>query len=693
MNPTILADTDTDKARQATLIERLGIYLPSQAVSTAEVLAGCRRRILFPLERVTGIRSRRMAAEGESALVLARNAMADCFASSRHAPADIDLLISCSITRCDGPDTRFTYEPSASLLLRREFGMAHALGFDVSNACAGIFTAIYLIDALIQTGVIRRGMAVSGEYLTHTTRNAQRELSGPTDPRLASLTMGDAGAAVILERSDTPGAGFDAISALTLGKHSRYCIAKATDRDHGGAVLLTDPASISSVGVKYGALHAEKMLRERRWLADGVDHVILHQTSERVIQSGVRAIDETVGRAFRRATNVISNFAERGNTATTAQFLALYESIKKGTVKPGERLVFVISGSGQTVGTALYTLDDLPRRLTERGHAAAASPAPAPAATPQGARISLAARGPAVRVESTGLPAVAAVESGPHETDTLGWVAAAAEDCFARSSYHRNEVDLLLFAGVYRSEFLAEPAVAAMAAGDLKINDDLATLDGPQTFAFDIINGGVGFLNACHMAVQLIRARRHKVVMLTASEVENSPLDRPAGRLGVEETGSALILDEAPDGQSGFGAFSFTNYPEHAHRYSTFSGMLDGRFGLIVDRDSGIEEVYQDCIADAVARMLQEQGITLDDVPVILPPQISAGFLDGLARKLGRPRETFVDVTIPGKDRFTSSIVPGLRAAIDRGMARPGDLALVIAVGSGIQVGCALYRF
>ena len=39
-----------------TLIESLGVYLPQKVVSTAEVVGGCRSKLDFPLERMTGIR-------------------------------------------------------------------------------------------------------------------------------------------------------------------------------------------------------------------------------------------------------------------------------------------------------------------------------------------------------------------------------------------------------------------------------------------------------------------------------------------------------------------------------------------------------------------------------------------------------------------------------------------------------------
>ncbi len=141
------------KARLApTVIESFGVYLPPKVVSTAEVVRGCRLPLDFPLERMTGIRSRRMAGETEFAVDLAEKAVIDCLARSAYEPGDIDLLICCNISRCDRPGMQFSYEPTTAARLQRRFGFEHATAFDISNACAGTFTAIAVADAFLKTG-------------------------------------------------------------------------------------------------------------------------------------------------------------------------------------------------------------------------------------------------------------------------------------------------------------------------------------------------------------------------------------------------------------------------------------------------------------------------------------------------------------------------------------------------------------
>ena len=89
--------------------------------------------------------------------------------------------------------------------------------------------------------------------------------------------------------------------------------------------------------------------------------------------------------------------------------------------------------------------------------------------------------------------------------------------------------------------------------------------------------------------------------------------------------------------------------------------------------------------------MLSLERLTLPEVRVILPPQLSPEFVSRLSERLGVPRERFVDIAERGADYFTSSLAYTIREARDKGRVRPGDVGLVINVGSGIQVGCAAY--
>jgi 3-oxoacyl-[acyl-carrier-protein] synthase III len=627
-----------------------------------------------------------MAGDGVYAIDLARKAVADCLASSRHGPDAIDLLICCNISRCDGPDTRFSFEPSTSLKIKTHFGFKNALAFDISNACAGMLTAVAIADAFIGAGLARCAMVVSGEYITHLTHTAQKEIDSFLDPRLACLTLGDAGAALILERSPDPGGGFHLIDLYTRGEFSTLCIAKASDRPHGGAIMYTDSVRLSAVSIRHSVSHALQCLRNGGWAPTDVDHLVMHQVSKMTLSDAAKEINRVLGAKVCHDGNVVYNVAERGNTATTTHIIALMDLIRRGRIRSGDRMLLGVTGSGLTLGAALYTFDDLPDRL-RAGRPRPNGRGPDPAVSGNGpGRATAPLR---VRIESVGT--VPCDQPTPKETIALA--TEAARDCLSRSAYSRRDVGLLLYAGVYRNDFLLEPAIAAVLAGELGLG---AVPDEEPTngfHAFDVFNGALGLLNACHVAVQLMRSTKQKVSLIVASEIENNRAAWPERLLGLEETGSALLLSEDDRGGAGFGNFMFRYFDQYADALVVHTGRRAGKHCLHVERDPRLEGYYQECVQDAVAEFLSAEGRSLSDIDLVFLPQVSPRFVGGLRASLSIPEERCVNVAQPGRDLSTSSLPVALRSARERGMVRPGAVGLIVGVGSGIQVGCALYHF
>ena len=143
----------------------------------------------------------------------------------------------------------------------------------------------------LKAGLIRRGLVVSGEYITHLTLTAQKEIAKLQDSRLACLTLGDSGAAVILESTDNSKIGFHEIDMYTLGKFSKYCIAKPTHRKHGGAIMLTDSIKLHTVAITESVKHLVHIVRKLRIPEKAFHHVIMHQTARSAINKTANLIN------------------------------------------------------------------------------------------------------------------------------------------------------------------------------------------------------------------------------------------------------------------------------------------------------------------------------------------------------------------------------------------------------------------
>ncbi|NOY68018.1 MAG: hypothetical protein GXP53_00785 [Deltaproteobacteria bacterium] len=348
---------------QNTVIESLGVYTPEGRLSTKELVDGCVVKPALDLEDLTGIKTRPVVAENEYALDLAREAASRCFNISKYQPEDIDLVICTNISRYNGPDFKASFEPSTAALLARDFNFSNAITFDEPNACAGMFTGLYIVDAYLKAGLIKRGMVISGESLTCLARNAQKEMKAPFDPQLACLTVGDAGAAFILEQTETPDTGFHEMDVFTVAEHCDLCIGTYSREKHGGFVMYTDSIKIHQIAIGMTAEHVGRMVRGTKWENSENHHYIMHQTGTRAIKTTKKSINDWVGKEVCSTQNAIVNVIERGNGASTAHFVALWDHIRNGTIKSKDNILFAVQSSGINLGAALYTLDDLPMRV------------------------------------------------------------------------------------------------------------------------------------------------------------------------------------------------------------------------------------------------------------------------------------------------------------------------------------------
>jgi 3-oxoacyl-[acyl-carrier-protein] synthase III len=118
-----------------------------------------------------------------------------------------------------------------------------------------------------------------------------------------------------------------------------------------------------------------------------------------------------------------------------------------------------------------------------------------------------------------------------------------------------------------------------------------------------------------------------------------------------------------------------------------------GAPSLSVVKHPRLEAHYLECVLRVVPELLALEGLDLSDIALLIAPPLSSGFIARLSAELKVDRDRIVHVTGGGEDLFTSAVPYALDAVRSRRLARPGDAGLIITVGAGIEVGCAIYYF
>lgn len=97
-------------------------------------------------------------------------------------------------------------------------------------------------------------------------------------------------------------------------------------------------------------------------------------------------------------------------------------------------------------------------------------------------------------------------------------------------------------------------------------------------------------------------------------------------------------------------------------------------------------------MAQLAAQMLDQAGLSLEQVDLIVPHQANARIIKRLSWLMGRPLEDFYTNLQTIGNTSSASIGVAVHHAVAQGRVGPGDLMLWLAVGAGYTGGCALVR-
>ncbi|MGV9412652.1 3-oxoacyl-ACP synthase III family protein [Nocardia sp. NPDC003693] len=342
--------------------ESIGAYLPSKRVTTEELVAQLKQAPPFDLERITGVQERRFRDTSpentEDSFTLAMNAAQDCLSRSQYAATDLDVIISTSITRSkDG--TKMYMEPSFAGSIARELGAREdTISFDLSNACAGMMTGTYILDRMIRSGAIRRGMVVSGEAITPIAETAVTEITEKYDLQFASLTVGDSGAAVVLDEAVDDNDKIHYIELMTASEFSHLCLGMPSEKSQGVA-LYTDNRKMHNESRFLLWTDSQRNHLERQgntFAEENFDYMIHHQFGAGAIPFMNAIAEREFGSPMPPDLNVIEKY---GNTSTTSHFIVLHDQLSQEAIPAGSKILMVPAASGVVGGFLSTTISSL----------------------------------------------------------------------------------------------------------------------------------------------------------------------------------------------------------------------------------------------------------------------------------------------------------------------------------------------
>jgi 3-oxoacyl-[acyl-carrier-protein] synthase-3 len=101
-----------------------------------------------------------------------------------------------------------------------------------------------------------------------------------------------------------------------------------------------------------------------------------------------------------------------------------------------------------------------------------------------------------------------------------------------------------------------------------------------------------------------------------------------------------------------------------------------------------VRKMYESC-----RDLLERNGLTGDDVAVVIPHQANKRIISAASDRLGiGPEKVLVNIDRYG-NTVAGSIPLATRDAIQEGRLKKGDIVLFTAVGAGFTVGASIWRW
>jgi len=316
------------------VIQGCGAYLPERIVTNDELSRTMDTSDAWIQQR-TGIRERRIAADGEFTSHLAVKAAQRALDNSGAKATDLDLIVLATAT----PDETF---PATATRVQAALGMTRGSAFDVQAVCAGFIYGLSVADSMIKSGIASTALVIGAETFSRIL---------DWNDRGTCVLFGDGAGAVLLKAEQGQGTAHDR-GILAHALHS-------DGRQHDILYVDGGPSSTRTTGLlrmegkevfKHAVINMAavvgEVLDKAGLTAKDIDWLVPHQANKRIIDGTGRKLGLPPER-------VVVTVDKHANTSAASIPLALDTAVGDGRIKRGDLLLLEGIGGGLAWGASL----------------------------------------------------------------------------------------------------------------------------------------------------------------------------------------------------------------------------------------------------------------------------------------------------------------------------------------------------
>ena len=222
--------------------------------------------------------------------------------------------------------------------------------------------------------------------------------------------------------------------------------------------------------------------------------------------------------------------------------------------------------------------------------------------------------------------------------------------------------------------------------------------------AFDISAACAGFLYGLDLADGMIKSGRYETILVIGGEVFNKILDwtdRGTCVLFGDGAGAAVLrgTDEVRGimasyiGSDGDNAdINLLGLPAGGSRLPATHETVDQKLHSIKMSGREVFKLGVRIMPAAAQRVLEQEGLTIDDIDLLIPHQANLRIIEAVGDRLGISRDKVYTNVDKYGNTSAATVIIALDEAIREGRAKPGDVILLVTFGAGLTWGSTLLR-
>ena len=324
-------------SKKKATITAVARYLPERRLTNKDLEKMVDTTEQWILER-TGIRERRIVADGVASSDLGAGAARKVLEERGIGADEIDLIIVATVT----PDMFF---PSTACVLQEKIGAERAWGFDLSAACSGFIYAVATGAQFIATGTHEKVLIVGADVMSSII---------DFEDRATCVLFGDGAGAVLLEPSEGDNGVLDWI-LRSDGRGGQYLYMP------GGGSL--NPPSEETLRKKMHVVHQDGRnvfkFAVREMVQVSVDLLERNGLTSKDIklyvphQANLRIVQAAADRLQLDESQIVINIDRYANTTAGTIPIGLSEAVDRQKLQDGDLVLFASAGAGFTWGSLL----------------------------------------------------------------------------------------------------------------------------------------------------------------------------------------------------------------------------------------------------------------------------------------------------------------------------------------------------